>query len=136
MHLKKQCTVIVNIFAQDPVICMSLIATQVTQVVYSYLSTLKEILVESISFVKKKSNYLKYSLFQPSLCPFVQVAKFPFEEVPASKQGAKQEPCPSSAVPISAPSAHVSAGVLDIDTKTGSFIDYIYCIEIMYSSVL
>lgn len=42
MHLKKQFTVIVNIFAQEPAICMSLIATQVTQVVYSYLSTLKE----------------------------------------------------------------------------------------------
>lgn len=81
--------------------------------------------MESISFVKNTSNYLKYSPFQPSLCPFVQVAKFPFEEVPASKQGAKQEPCPSSAVPVSTPSAHGSAGVLDIDTKTGSFIDYI-----------
>lgn len=92
--------------------------------------------MENISFVKNTSNYLKYSPFQPSLCPFVQVAKFPFEEVPASKQGAKQEPCPSSAIPVSTPSAHGSAGVLDIDTKTGSFIDYIYYIEIMYSSVL
>lgn len=50
--------------------------------------------------------------------PFVQVAKFPFEEVPASKQGAKQEPCPSGA-PASAPSAPGSAAVLETDTKTG-----------------
>lgn len=53
--------------------------------------------------------------------PFVQVAKFPFEEVPASKQGAKQEPCPSGA-PASAPSAPGSAPVLETDTKTGSII--------------
>ncbi|KAM8894808.1 kinesin-like protein KIF26B isoform 2-T2 [Spinachia spinachia] len=45
-----------------------------------------------------------------------EVAKFPFEEIPASKQGAKHEPCPSSAVTTSAP----SAPVLDTETKTGS----------------
>ncbi|XP_070684863.1 kinesin-like protein KIF26B [Pempheris klunzingeri] len=45
-----------------------------------------------------------------------EVAKFPFEEVPASKQGAKQEPCPSSSVP-SAPGAAAS---LDTETKTDS----------------
>ncbi|XP_033478697.2 kinesin-like protein KIF26B [Epinephelus lanceolatus] len=45
-----------------------------------------------------------------------EVAKFPFEEVPVSKQGAKQEPCPSSTVPTSAPSAPGSA----TETKTGS----------------
>ncbi|KAF1393019.1 hypothetical protein PFLUV_G00034050 [Perca fluviatilis] len=49
-----------------------------------------------------------------------EVTKFPFEEVPASKQGAKQEPCPSSAVPTSAPSAPGSADVLDTEIKTGS----------------
>ncbi|XP_051235142.1 kinesin-like protein KIF26B isoform X2 [Dicentrarchus labrax] len=49
-----------------------------------------------------------------------EVAKFPFEEVPASKQGAKQEPCPSSAIPTSAPSAPGSAAMLDTETKTGS----------------
>uniref|UniRef100_A0A8C9Y4Q2 Kinesin family member 26B n=1 Tax=Sander lucioperca TaxID=283035 RepID=A0A8C9Y4Q2_SANLU len=58
------------------------------------------------------------SPFHPSLCTFVQVAKFPFEEVPASKQGAKQEPCPSSAVPTAAPSAPGSADVLDTEIKT------------------
>ncbi|XP_076579070.1 kinesin-like protein KIF26B [Chaetodon auriga] len=42
-----------------------------------------------------------------------EVAKFPFEEVPASKQGAKQEPCPSTAVPTAAPSAPGSAAVLE-----------------------
>ncbi|XP_040057218.2 kinesin-like protein KIF26B isoform X2 [Gasterosteus aculeatus] len=45
-----------------------------------------------------------------------EVAKFPFEEIPASKQGAKQESCPSSAVTTSAPSAPVP----DTETKTGS----------------
>ncbi|XP_070787264.1 kinesin-like protein KIF26B [Enoplosus armatus] len=49
-----------------------------------------------------------------------EVAKFPFEEVPASKQGAKQELCPSSAVPPSTPSAPGSAAVVDTETKTGS----------------
>ncbi|XP_037607110.1 kinesin-like protein KIF26B [Sebastes umbrosus] len=49
-----------------------------------------------------------------------EVSKFPFEEVPASKQGAKQEPCPSSAVPSSPPSAPGSPAVLDTETKTGS----------------
>ncbi|KAM9366326.1 kinesin-like protein KIF26B [Symphorus nematophorus] len=49
-----------------------------------------------------------------------EVAKFPFEEVPASKQGAKQEPCLSSTVPTSVPSAPCSAAVLDTETKTGS----------------
>ncbi|XP_068448887.1 kinesin-like protein KIF26B [Clinocottus analis] len=49
-----------------------------------------------------------------------EVTKFPFEEIPASKQGAKQEPCPSSAVPSSAPSAPDSAAVLDTETKTDS----------------
>uniref|UniRef100_A0A3Q1JEL7 Kinesin family member 26B n=1 Tax=Anabas testudineus TaxID=64144 RepID=A0A3Q1JEL7_ANATE len=44
-----------------------------------------------------------------------EVAKFPFEEVPANKQGAKQESCASSAVATSAPAA-----VLDTETKTGS----------------
>lgn len=57
----------------------------------------------------------------------LQVAKFPFEEVPASKQGAKQQLCPSSVAPVSAPSAPGSAGVLDIETKIGSFIDYVLC---------
>ncbi|TMS12847.1 Kinesin-like protein KIF26B [Larimichthys crocea] len=47
-----------------------------------------------------------------------EVAKFPFEEVPASKQGAKQESCPSSAVPSSAPSPPGSAAVLDTETET------------------
>lgn len=49
----------------------------------------------------------------------LQVAKFPFEEVPASKQGAKQQPCPSSAAPVSAPSASGSAGMLDVENKQG-----------------
>ncbi|XP_032372578.1 LOW QUALITY PROTEIN: kinesin-like protein KIF26B [Etheostoma spectabile] len=49
-----------------------------------------------------------------------EVAKFTFEEVPASKQGAKQEPCLSSAVPTSAPSAPGSADLLDTEIKTGS----------------
>ncbi|XP_012736971.2 kinesin-like protein KIF26B isoform X1 [Fundulus heteroclitus] len=39
-----------------------------------------------------------------------EVAKFPFEEVPASKPSAKQEPCPSSSAPV-------SAEVLDTETK-------------------
>ncbi|XP_028257512.1 kinesin-like protein KIF26B [Parambassis ranga] len=46
-----------------------------------------------------------------------EVAKFPFEEVPASKQSAKQEPCPSSLVPASAPGPG-SAAVLDTEAKT------------------
>ncbi|XP_008293361.1 kinesin-like protein KIF26B [Stegastes partitus] len=46
-----------------------------------------------------------------------EVAKFPFEEVPANKQGAKQEPCPSSSAPTSAPGP---AAVLDTEAKTGS----------------
>ncbi|XP_042343790.1 kinesin-like protein KIF26B [Plectropomus leopardus] len=49
-----------------------------------------------------------------------EVAKFPFEEVPANKQGAKQEPCPSSAVPTSAPSAPGSA----TETKTGGAVQF------------
>uniref|UniRef100_UPI0037E75824 kinesin-like protein KIF26B n=1 Tax=Semicossyphus pulcher TaxID=241346 RepID=UPI0037E75824 len=49
-----------------------------------------------------------------------EVAKFPFEEVPASKQGAKQEPCQSSAVPSSTPSATGSADALDTEINTGS----------------
>ncbi|XP_029354494.1 kinesin-like protein KIF26B [Echeneis naucrates] len=44
-----------------------------------------------------------------------EVAKFPFEEVPVSKQAAKQEPCPSSTIPTS-----ISAAVLDTETKSGS----------------
>ncbi|XP_028430273.1 LOW QUALITY PROTEIN: kinesin-like protein KIF26B [Perca flavescens] len=51
-----------------------------------------------------------------------EVAKFPFEEIPASKQGAKQEPCPPSAVPTSAPSAPGSADVLDTEIKTGGAV--------------
>ncbi|XP_045889235.1 kinesin-like protein KIF26B [Micropterus dolomieu] len=49
-----------------------------------------------------------------------EVTKFPFEEVAVSRQGAKQELCPSSGAPTSAPSAPGSAAVLDTDTKTGS----------------
>ncbi|CAB1459810.1 unnamed protein product [Pleuronectes platessa] len=49
-----------------------------------------------------------------------EVAKFPFEEVPANKQGAKQEPCVSSSVPTSAPAAPGSAAVLDTEDTTGS----------------
>ncbi|XP_071383048.1 kinesin-like protein KIF26B, partial [Centroberyx affinis] len=49
-----------------------------------------------------------------------EVAKFPFEEVPASKLSAKQEPCSASAVPTSAPSAPGSAPVLDAAARTGS----------------
>uniref|UniRef100_A0A3B4T893 Kinesin family member 26B n=1 Tax=Seriola dumerili TaxID=41447 RepID=A0A3B4T893_SERDU len=48
-------------------------------------------------------------------CSFV----FPFEEVPANKQGAKQEPCPSSAVSSSAAAVPSSAAVLDTEAKTG-----------------
>ncbi|KAM4593628.1 kinesin-like protein KIF26B isoform 2-T2 [Odontesthes bonariensis] len=48
-----------------------------------------------------------------------EVAKFPFEEVPASKQGAKQESCPSSSVPSSAPTPG-SAAVLDTEAKIGA----------------
>ncbi|XP_042273028.1 kinesin-like protein KIF26B [Thunnus maccoyii] len=47
-----------------------------------------------------------------------EVAKFPFEEVPACKQGAKQESCPT--VSTSAPSAPGSAAALDTEAKTGS----------------
>nr|XP_020495267.1 kinesin-like protein KIF26B [Labrus bergylta] len=49
-----------------------------------------------------------------------EVAKFPFEEVPANKQGAKQDQCPSSPVPNSSPSAPSSASALDKETITGS----------------
>ncbi|XP_069378346.1 kinesin-like protein KIF26B [Paralichthys olivaceus] len=49
-----------------------------------------------------------------------EVAKFPFEEVPANKQGAKQEPCVSSSVPTPAPAAPGSAALLDTEAKTGS----------------
>ena len=73
-----------------------------------------------MSFV---NNQIKLSEMRSLICAFVQVAKFPFEEVPASKQGAKQESCPSSGVPTSAPSAPGSAAVSDTDTKTGQFID-------------
>ncbi|XP_037338750.2 kinesin-like protein KIF26B isoform X2 [Pungitius pungitius] len=45
-----------------------------------------------------------------------EVAKFPFEEIPVSKQGAKHEPCPSSAVTTSA----ASAPGLDTETKTAA----------------
>lgn len=34
-----------------------------------------------------------------TLILLLQVAKFPFEEIPARKQGAKQEPCSSAATP-------------------------------------
>ncbi|KAK2854212.1 hypothetical protein Q5P01_006873 [Channa striata] len=44
-----------------------------------------------------------------------EVAKFPFEEVPVSKQGAKQ-PCPS----LSAATSSSAAVLLDSETKTGS----------------
>ncbi|XP_041648110.1 kinesin-like protein KIF26B isoform X2 [Cheilinus undulatus] len=44
-----------------------------------------------------------------------EVAKFPFEEVPASKQGPKQDQCPSLAVPPSAPSSAAS----DREANTG-----------------
>ncbi|TNN60793.1 Kinesin-like protein KIF26B [Liparis tanakae] len=50
-----------------------------------------------------------------------EVAKFPFEEVPANKQGAKPEPCPSAAGPTSGPSAPDSAAVSDAETDTGQF---------------
>ncbi|XP_051815741.1 kinesin-like protein KIF26B isoform X2 [Acanthochromis polyacanthus] len=46
-----------------------------------------------------------------------EVAKFPFEEVPANKQGTKQESCLSSSAPASASG---SAAVLDTEDKTGS----------------
>ncbi|XP_061601276.1 kinesin-like protein KIF26B isoform X2 [Cololabis saira] len=48
-----------------------------------------------------------------------EVAKFPFEEVPASKQGGKQESCPSSAAVSSAP-APGSAAVLETEAKTAA----------------
>jgi len=73
--------------------------------------------------------YITLLLFIFSSIPsFVQVAKFPFEEVPANKQGAKPEPCPSAAAPTAALSAPDSAAVLDTETNTGEFIDYIGCI--------
>ncbi|XP_047435980.1 kinesin-like protein KIF26B isoform X2 [Mugil cephalus] len=46
-----------------------------------------------------------------------EVAKFPFEEVAANKQGVKQEPCPPSCVQTSA-TAPGSAAVLDTEVKT------------------
>uniref|UniRef100_A0A3B4Z5X4 Kinesin family member 26B n=1 Tax=Stegastes partitus TaxID=144197 RepID=A0A3B4Z5X4_9TELE len=56
-----------------------------------------------------------------------EVAKFPFEEVPANKQGAKQEPCPSSSAPTSAPGP---AAVLDTEAKTDvSFAASLYSRE-------
>ncbi|KAM3876949.1 kinesin-like protein KIF26B [Diretmus argenteus] len=48
-----------------------------------------------------------------------EVPKFPFEEVPASKQGAKQEPCSASAAPASAPSAPGAAPISDTGARTG-----------------
>uniref|UniRef100_A0A3B4GPR0 Kinesin family member 26B n=1 Tax=Pundamilia nyererei TaxID=303518 RepID=A0A3B4GPR0_9CICH len=50
-----------------------------------------------------------------------EVAKFPFEEAPAIKQGVKQEACPSSSVPAAAP-APAPPAVLDTEAKTGSII--------------
>lgn len=49
------------------------------------------------------------------------MAKFPFEEAPAIKQGVKQEACPSSSVPAAAP-APAPPAVLDTEAKTGSII--------------
>ncbi|KAM7423883.1 hypothetical protein PAMA_000311 [Pampus argenteus] len=49
-----------------------------------------------------------------------EVAKFPFEEVLACKQGAKQEPCPPLTVSTSATSAPGFAAALDTEAKTGS----------------
>ncbi|KAM3626048.1 uncharacterized protein V6R79_021735 [Siganus canaliculatus] len=49
-----------------------------------------------------------------------EVAKFPFEEVPVSKQGAKQESCPTSAALTSAPApAAAAATAVDTGNKTG-----------------
>lgn len=59
-----------------------------------------------------------YSFFYLSLISFLQVAKFPFEEVAVNKQGAKQEPCPPSSVQTSA-TATGSAAVLETEVKTG-----------------
>uniref|UniRef100_A0A3Q0RBD2 Kinesin family member 26B n=1 Tax=Amphilophus citrinellus TaxID=61819 RepID=A0A3Q0RBD2_AMPCI len=47
-----------------------------------------------------------------------EVAKFPFEEAPAIKQGVKQEPCTSSSVSTAAP-APAPTAVLDKEAKTG-----------------
>ncbi|KAG7481839.1 kinesin KIF26B [Solea senegalensis] len=49
-----------------------------------------------------------------------EVAKFPFEEVPANKQAAKQEPCLSSSLPTTVPAAPVSAALSDTEETTGS----------------
>ncbi|XP_006779988.1 kinesin-like protein KIF26B isoform X2 [Neolamprologus brichardi] len=51
-----------------------------------------------------------------------EVAKFPFEEAPAIKQGVKQEACPSSSVPA-APPAPAPPAVLDTEAKTGPACD-------------
>lgn len=50
---------------------------------------------------------------------FSQVARFPFEELPACKQGAKQEPCPPTTISTSAPSASGSAAAVGTEAKTG-----------------
>lgn len=57
-------------------------------------------------------------MFVQILC-FFQVAKFPFEEVPANKQGSKYEPCPSSASSNPVPAGTGSAAALETDIKTG-----------------
>uniref|UniRef100_A0A3B4YQF2 Kinesin family member 26B n=1 Tax=Seriola lalandi dorsalis TaxID=1841481 RepID=A0A3B4YQF2_SERLL len=63
-----------------------------------------------------------------------EVAKFPFEEVPANKQGAKQEPCPSSAVSSSAAAAPGSAAVLETEAKTGSACAIEGAVQFSFSS--
>uniref|UniRef100_A0A3B3X3S8 Kinesin motor domain-containing protein n=1 Tax=Poecilia mexicana TaxID=48701 RepID=A0A3B3X3S8_9TELE len=58
---------------------------------------------------KKKIRLILKQLF----FSFLQVAKFPFEEIPTSKPSAKQESCPSSSAPG-------SADGLDAEPKTGN----------------
>lgn len=52
----------------------------------------------------------------------MQVAKFPFEEIPATKQAEKQESCHSSSVSSSAVSP-VSAEALDAEIKNGENLE-------------
>ena len=97
--------------------------------------------MENISFVNIQINLCcshmenkAFSFFHPSLWRFVQVAKFPFEEVPVSKQGAKQVLCQSSPVPTSAHAAPGSTTVLDTEAKTGKSFDSIdtYAVVVIY----
>uniref|UniRef100_A0A3B3ULB7 Kinesin family member 26B n=1 Tax=Poecilia latipinna TaxID=48699 RepID=A0A3B3ULB7_9TELE len=77
--------------------------------IFQYNISVLLFLCSKLNHVEKKIRLILKQLF----FSFLQVAKFPFEEIPASKPCAKQESCPSSSAPG-------SADGLDAEPKTGN----------------